>query len=214
MKNYEKDPALGNQIAELLSTHGVDNPIISAMNYNQVSASLTQLITGLGISLADDSMAKTPERVARFFINELFYGLDYANFPKITFNDNKYGYHEPVISQKISFKSTCEHHLVLINGYAYVSYIPNKQVIGLSKINRVVDFFAKRPQVQERATLQIFHTLQHVLQTEDVAVVLNATHHCITMRGVSDQDVKNMTYQFGGQFKNPELKNEFMRVIK
>lgn len=214
MNNYEKDPNLGQEIAALLTKLGIDNPIQAKMNHNQIAASLNQLIEGLGISLMDDSMAKTPQRVANFFINELFYGLDYANFPKITFNHNQYGYHEPVIAKNISFKSTCEHHLVTISGEAFVAYIPQKQVVGLSKLNRVVDFFARRPQVQERATLQIFHALQHVLHTEDVAVLIKATHHCITMRGVTDHNVENMTYKFGGRFAQPKMKREFMELVK
>ncbi len=214
MNNYDKDPILGQKIAKLLISLGIDNPIQAPMNDELITASLSQLINGLGISLSDDSMAKTPQRVANFFINELFYGLNYDNFPKITFNHNKYGYHEPVIAKNISFKSTCEHHLVTISGEAFIAYMPGKQVIGLSKLNRVVDFFARRPQVQERATLQIFHALQYVLGTEDVAVLIKATHHCITMRGVTDHNVENVTYQFGGKFASSDMKREFLELIK
>lgn len=114
----------------------------------------------------------------------------------------------------IAFKSTCEHHLVTISGDAYIAYIPSTQVIGLSKLNRIVDFFARRPQVQERATLQIFHALKYILATDDVAVIINATHHCITMRGVTDHNVKNMTYQFGGKCATNEMKQEFLNMVK
>ncbi len=214
MKSYEKDPALGNKVAEHLEKLGIDNPVNGNINNNLVQQSIATLLTGLGIPLDDESIAKTPERVARFFINELFYGLDYNNFPKMTFNHNKYGYSEPVIAKNISFKSTCEHHLVTISGEAFVAYIPRDQVVGLSKLNRVVDFFARRPQVQERATLQIFRALQFLLGTEDVAVLIKATHHCITMRGVSDHNVENITYQFGGQFTSPEMKRSFLELIK
>ncbi len=214
MNNYEKDPQLGQEIANYLTKLGIDNPIHGPANLEQVSQSIHLLMTGLGLSLNDDSLAKTPQRVARFLTRELFYGLNYNNFPKITFNKNRYGYIEPVISKNISFKSTCEHHLVTISGIAHVVYIPKSQVIGLSKINRVVDFFARRPQVQERATLQIFHALQYILQTEDVAIIISATHHCITMRGVSDQNVENMTYKFGGQLATETLKREILKLIK
>lgn len=214
MKSYEKDPVLGSKVAQHLKTLGIDNPVNGNIDNNLVQQSIATLLSGLGIPLDDESIAKTPERVSRFFVNELFYGLNYANFPKMTFNHNKYGYSEPVISKNISFKSTCEHHLVTISGEAFIAYIPGNQVVGLSKLNRVVDFFARRPQVQERATLQIFRALQFLLETEDVAVLIKATHHCITMRGVSDHNVENITYQFGGQFSNPEMKRNFLELIK
>jgi GTP cyclohydrolase I len=214
MNNYDKDPVLGQKVAQYLASLGIDNPIKAPMDSGLVTQSITDLIKGLGIIPDDDSIQKTPERVARFFVNELFYGLDYNNFPKITFNHNQYGYQDPVISKNISFKSTCEHHLVTISGEAFVAYIPKDNVIGLSKINRVVNFFARRPQVQERATLQIFHALAYILQTEDIALLIKASHHCITMRGVSDHNVENITYQFGGQFTNPEMKRNFLELIK
>ncbi len=214
MKTYEKDPTLGQKVAQHLKNLGIDNPANGMLNNNIIQQSIAQLLTGLGIQLDDESIAKTPERVARFFVGELFYGLDYNNFPKMTFNRNKYGYSEPVIAKNISFKSTCEHHLVTISGEAFVAYIPGNQVVGLSKLNRVVDFFARRPQVQERATVQIFRALQLLLETEDVAVLIKATHHCITMRGVSDHNVENITSQFGGQFSNPEMKRNFLELIK
>ncbi len=214
MNNYEKDPLLGQQIGEYLKELGLDNPIKNPIDKSKVCTSIAELISGLGVDLNDDSIAKTPERVAKFFINELFYGLDYANFPKITFNPNRYGYQDPVISNKITFNSTCEHHLVTISGQALIGYVPNKQVVGLSKLNRIVDFFARRPQVQERATLQIFHALQKILNTENVAVVIKATHHCITMRGVFDQNVENITYKFGGDFKSADAKRDLLDLIK
>lgn len=213
MNNYDKDPILGHKVAEHLQSLGIDNPIKAPMDSLLVTQSIKDLIKGLGIIPDDDSIQKTPERVARFFVNELFYGLDYNNFPKITFNHNQYGYQEPVISKNISFKSTCEHHLVTISGEAFVAYIPKDKVIGLSKINRVVNFFARRPQVQERATLQIFHALAYILQTEDIALLIKASHHCITMRGVNDQNVENITYKFGGKFNEAEMKQEFRNLI-
>jgi GTP cyclohydrolase I len=214
MKDNEKDHILGQEVAQKLKELNIESPIIAPMDHTKVHASMCTLMEGLGLSLKDDSIQKTPQRIAKFFIDELFYGLDYENFPKITFSQNSYGYSEPVIARKISFQSTCEHHFVTINGNAYVAYIPKDRVVGLSKINRIVDFFAKRPQVQERVTLQIFHTLQYVLDTNDIAVFINAEHHCITMRGVNDHAVDNITYKFGGKFLEPDFKAEFLNLTR
>jgi len=214
MNNYDKDPQLGHELANELKRLGIDNPLQNDMNPELVTTSVESLITALGIAYDDESIKRTPTRVAKFFINELFYGLNYDNFPKITFNHNSYGYTEPVIAKNISFKSTCEHHLVTISGEAFIAYIPGNHVVGLSKLNRIVDFFARRPQVQERATLQIFHALQFILKTEDVAVLIKATHHCITMRGVSDQNVENITYKFGGKFSDTSMKQEFLDLVR
>ncbi len=209
MQIHEKDHQLGNDVKENLLKLNIESPIISKPNIQEIRDGISKVISGLGLSLECESIKKSPERITKFYVNELFFGLDYNNFPKITFNHNKYNYSEPVISRNISFKSTCEHHFVTINGRAFVSYIPKDKVIGLSKINRIVEFFSKRPQVQERATLQIFHTLPFILETEDIAIVIKAEHHCITMRGVTDHDVDNITYKFGGQFLNEALKQQF-----
>lgn len=214
MKDFEKDPLLGQELAKELQKLGIDSPIQKSMNQDLVSKSIYSLLDGLGVDCNDESIQKTPDRVARFFIDELFYGLNYDNFPKTTFNNNSYSYTEPVVSRKIAFRSTCEHHLVTISGNAYVAYIPHDRVIGLSKINRIVDFFARRPQVQERATLQIFHALKYILQTDDIAVMIQATHNCITMRGVSDENVDNITYKFSGKFSEDSLRKDFLTLIK
>lgn len=213
MNNYEKDPVLGLEIAKILAKLGLDNPITKKMDKSKIASSIKELLDGLGISLKDDSIAKTPKRVADFFISELFYGLDYNNFPKVSFTENKYNYHEPVIARNISFNSTCEHHLVAISGEACIAYIPKGQVMGLSKINRIADFFASRPQVQERATMQIFHTLQHILKAEDIAVIIKARHHCVTSRGIHDHNAENITYQFGGKFADSELRRDFIKLV-
>lgn len=209
MQINEKDPQLGNSVNEKLLRLNVEHPIISKFNLQEIKDGISKIISGLGLSLDCESIKESPERITKFYVNELFSGLDYNNFPKITFNHNNYNYSEPVISRNISFKSTCEHHFVTINGKAFVAYIPKDKVIGLSKISRIVEFFSKRPQVQERATLQIFHTLSFILDTEDVALIIKAEHHCITMRGVTDRDVDNITYKFGGQFLNEALKQQF-----
>lgn len=214
MLDNDKDLALGEKVGKLLTKMGIESPIINKMDHKKLIAGATEMISALGLAITDESIQKTPGRIADFFIEELFYGLDYANFPKITFNHNSYNYVEPVIARNITFKSTCEHHFVTIDGNAHVAYIPHDRVIGLSKINRIVDFFAKRPQVQERATLQIFHALSYILDTEDIALFIQAEHHCITMRGVHDRDVDNITYKFGGKFLNDNLRREFLSYIK
>lgn len=205
MKLFDKDARLGLAVRDILITHKIENPITQKIDHAAVTKSIADLIQALGLSAKDESMAKTPLRVSNFLINELFYGLDYHNFPHISFDENTYNYDTPIISKQITFHSTCEHHLVSIIGHATVAYIPTDRIVGLSKINRIVDFFAKRPQVQERVTLQIFHALKHILNTADVAVVINAEHHCITMRGTNDPDVKNLTYQASGKFLTKDL---------
>ena len=214
MKDNEKDSVLGQELSKELVRLGIESPIVGGMDYDVVQTSINSLINGLGLSLNDDSIKKTPERVARFFIEELFYGLSYDNFTKVTFTQNSYNYSEPVVARNVAFESTCEHHFVTINGNAYIAYIPRDRVVGLSKINRIIDFFAKRPQVQERATLQIFHALSYVLATDDIALFIKAEHHCITMRGVNDHAVDNITYKFGGKFLEPNLKAEFLSFTK
>ena len=156
---------------------------------------------------------KTPERVARFFVNELFYGLNYNNFPKITFNHNQYGYQEPVISKNISFKSTCEHHLVTISGEAFIAYIPKDNVIGLSKINRVVNFFARRPQVQERLTTQIADALVEILKPMGVIVIIDCEHLCMSMRGVRKSEARTVTSAVRGILRDAATRAEAISLI-
>lgn len=206
------DNELGLQIGQLLRDLEIENPIMAKFNEQLISHGIKLVLDGLGLDSADNAIAKTPSRVAEFFCQELFYGLDYANFPKASFTPNLYNYHEPVFAKDILFKSTCEHHLVAIIGKAQVAYIPKQQVIGLSKINRIVDFFASRPQMQERVTLQIFHALKFILQTDDIAIMIKANHHCVTMRGVNDREVENITYQFGGAFANPDMRRDFLQL--
>ena len=203
-----KDYELGKKIQNLLQKNGLENPIISdniekwdnAVYLQELISRFADFIKLLGFDLNDTSIAKTPARVVKFFTNELFYGLDYKNFPRISSNINTFNYHSPLISTGITINSTCEHHLVSISGQAIVAYIPDKKFVGLSKLNRVVDFFARRPQVQERMTRQIFITLQEILETPDVAVSINATHNCIVMRGVKDRETENLTIELGGKF--------------
>ncbi|MBR9915874.1 MAG: GTP cyclohydrolase I FolE [Algicola sp.] len=168
----------------------------------------------LGLDLTDDSLNGTPNRVAKMFVNEIFGGLDPKRKPKASTFDNKYKYGEMLVEKNITVYSTCEHHLLPIVGKAHVAYISNGTVVGLSKMNRIVDHFAKRPQVQERLTIQIVKELQSVLNTKDVACVIDAKHLCVNSRGIRDIDSSTVTSEFGGKFKDKETKREFLDYIK
>ncbi len=174
----------------------------------------TEIMHILGLDLTDDSLRGTPHRVAKMYVKEIFSGLDPKNKPTIALFDNLYGYDEMLIEKNISFHSNCEHHFVPIIGKAHVAYIPEKKVIGLSKINRLVQYYAKRPQVQERLTVQIARGLQEALQTEHVAVLLEADHACVITRGVRDTHSSTITSQFYGKLDSPDLRREFLALIK
>ncbi len=167
----------------------------------------------LGLDLRDDSLNGTPKRVAKMFVNEIFGGLDPKKKPKSSTFDNKYKYGEMLVEKNITVYSTCEHHLLPIVGRAHVAYISNGTVIGLSKMNRIVDYFAKRPQVQERLTIQIVKELQEVLNTQDVACVIDAKHLCVNSRGIRDIESSTVTSEFGGKFKEETVKKEFLSYI-
>jgi GTP cyclohydrolase I len=168
----------------------------------------------LGLDLSDDSLKGTPNRVAKMFVNEIFGGLDPAKKPKASTFDNKYQYGEMLVEKNITLYSTCEHHFLPIVGRAHVAYISNGTVVGLSKMNRIVDYFAKRPQVQERLTIQIVEELQKVLNTKDVACVIDAKHLCVNSRGIRDIESSTVTSEFGGKFKEKETKREFLDYIQ
>ncbi|MTE27827.1 GTP cyclohydrolase I FolE [Winogradskyella ouciana] len=167
----------------------------------------------LGLDLNDDSLKGTPSRVAKMFVNEIFGGLNPKKKPSASTFSNKYKYGEMLVEKNITVYSTCEHHLLPIVGKAHVAYISNGSVVGLSKMNRIVDYFAKRPQVQERLTIQIVRELQRVLNTEDVACVIDAKHLCVNSRGIRDVDCSTVTSEFGGQFKEKETRREFLDYI-
>lgn len=167
----------------------------------------------LGLDLTDDSLQGTPYRVAKMYVKEIFSGLNPANKPKISLFENKYQYNQMLVEKDITFYSNCEHHFVPIVGKAHVAYISNGQVIGLSKLNRIVQYYAKRPQVQERLTMQIGRELQDILQTEDVAVVIDAKHLCVSSRGVQDVSSATVTAFYEGKFKEEATKNELMKYI-
>lgn len=168
----------------------------------------------LGLDLKDDSLSGTPNRVAKMFVNEIFGGLNPKNKPNASTFDNKYKYGEMLVEKNITVYSTCEHHLLPIVGKAHVAYISNGTVVGLSKMNRIVDYFSKRPQVQERLTIQIVRELQEVLNTKDVACVIDAKHLCVNSRGIRDVDCSTVTSEFGGKFKENETRREFLDYIK
>lgn len=168
----------------------------------------------LGLDLTDDSLNGTPHRVAKMFVKEIFSGLDPENKPKASTFENKYKYGEMLVEKNITLYSTCEHHLLPIVGKAHVAYISSGKVVGLSKMNRIVDYFANRPQVQERLTIQIVEELQKVLDTKDVACVIDAKHLCVNSRGIRDIDCSTVTSEFGGKFKDKQTRQEFLDYIK
>ncbi len=172
------------------------------------------ILETLGLDLTDDSLKGTPNRVAKMFVKEIFGGLNPDNKPKASTFDNKYKYGEMLVEKNITLYSTCEHHLLPIVGRAHVGYISNGTVVGLSKINRIVDYFAKRPQVQERLTIQIVEELQNVLDTKDVACVIDAKHLCVNSRGIRDIESSTVTSEFGGKFKDKQTRQEFLEYIK
>lgn len=173
----------------------------------------SKIMEELGLDLTDDSLSGTPYRFAKMYVKELFYGLNPKNKPKLSVFENKYDYKKMLIEQNITIDSSCEHHFLPIVGYAHVAYIPQKKVIGLSKINRLVDYYARRPQVQERLVLQILNDLQEALGTEDVIVSVTAKHLCVSSRGIKDQSSFTTTLEYGGRFSETDIRNEFLKII-
>jgi GTP cyclohydrolase I len=214
------DPELGQKVHEHLVKMGVETPT-NPNNYDRkekidhIEAHFTHIMRILGLDLSDDSLMDTPKRVAKMYVNEIFWGLDYDAFPKCTAVDNKMKYNEMVCERNINVQSNCEHHFVVIDGLATVAYVPNQKVLGLSKINRIVEYFSKRPQIQERLTEQVFHTLQYILDTEDVAVMIDAKHYCVASRGVEDTGSSTVTSKLGGGFKSdPAARAEFYQLAR
>jgi len=173
----------------------------------------TQIMETLGLDLTDDSLKGTPNRVAKMYVKEIFNGLDPANKPSVALFNNSYKYNQMLVEKDITFYSNCEHHFVPIFGKAHVAYISSGKVIGLSKLNRVVQYFAKRPQVQERLTVQIAKEFQKILGTEDVAVIIDARHLCVSSRGVQDNNSATVTSFYGGKFGEENTKQEFLKYI-
>lgn len=168
----------------------------------------------LGLDLTDDSLMGTPHRVAKMYVQEIFSGLHPDNRPKISVFENSYNYDKMLVEANINFNSTCEHHFLPIIGKAHIAYVSGGKVIGLSKLNRIVDYFARRPQVQERMTVQIYNELCDVLNTDDVIVVIEATHLCVSSRGIKDASSYTTTLQYGGVFEEKEMRNDFFNLLK
>ena len=179
-----------------------------------ISDHFRKIMETLGLDLTDDSLSGTPYRVAKMYVEEIFSGLNPDNKPKIALFENKYNYNQILVEKNITLQSMCEHHFVPIIGVAHVGYISNGQVIGLSKINRIVRYFARRPQVQERLTIEIADCLNEVLQTEDVAVVIDAKHYCVSMRGVEDTASTTLTAEYRGKFQQENMRNEFLDYLR
>ena len=216
----KSDPVLGKKVHEYLKSVGVETPVIDnglsrKEKIDIIENNFKEIVETLGLDLEDDSLTDTPKRVAKMYVNEIFWGLDYAAFPKVTVVDNKMRYNEMVVERGISVQSYCEHHLVNIDGLATVGYIPNNKVLGLSKMNRVVEYFSRRPQIQERLTEQIYHALSFILETENVALTIDTKHFCVKSRGVEDTECSTVTSRLGGNFKeHPEVRAEFLALLK
>ena len=210
---------LGIKIQEHLVNKGVQTPVkpnslSRSDKIDAIEKHFTEIMKVLGLDLTDDSLVETPKRVAKLMVNEVFWGLEPEAFPKCTAVINKMGYDSMVVERNVNVQSNCEHHFVVIDGFATVGYIPKETVIGLSKINRVVEYFAKRPQIQERLTEQIYHALSFILGTDDVAVIIDAEHFCVKSRGVEDVGSSTVTSKLGGAFKNdPATRAEFMAIF-
>ena len=181
-----------------------------AAKIKMISRHFQQIMLILGLDLEDDSLQGTPDRVARMYVREIFSGLDPARKPDITLFENSYQYNEMLIEKNITLYSTCEHHFVPIIGKAHVAYYSNGMVIGLSKINRIVQYYSKRPQVQERLTVQIAEAMKEILKTEDVAIVIEAAHLCVASRGVNDVHSMTRTSHYSGRFQNAAVKRDFL----
>lgn len=213
------DPELGRKVHQHLVSCGVETPSIEVDldrkdKIEKIEGHFAEIMKTLGLDLSDDSLMETPKRVAKMYVNEIFWGLDYDAFPKCTAVDNKMLYDEMVVERNVNVQSNCEHHFVIIDGLATVAYIPNKKVLGLSKINRIVEYFSKRPQIQERLTEQIYHALQYILETNNIAVVISAQHFCVKSRGVEDTGSSTVTSKLGGVFKTDNnVRTEFMRLV-
>lgn len=179
-----------------------------------IEKNFREIMYVLGLDLKDDSLKDTPSRVAKMYVQEIFSGLNPANKPEISLFDNKYGFRHMLVEKGIRVQSHCEHHFVPILGQAAIGYIPDKKIIGLSKLNRIVEYYSRRPQVQERLTLQIAEELRNALETDDVAVVINASHLCVTMRGIRDPESLTTSSHFSGKFLDPAMRSEFLKYIE
>jgi GTP cyclohydrolase IA len=217
MSQSKKDEEI--RAIEILTNVRPSPTVISNLSDDEkiekIKGHFSEILKILGLDLNDDSLKDTPRRIAKMYVNEIFGGLDTKNFPKITVIENKMQYDQMVCVQDIEVMSVCEHHFQPIDGFATIAYIPKTKVIGLSKLNRIVEFFAKRPQVQERLTKQVADCLQYILETEDVAVHINAKHYCVISRGIQDTHSTTTTSDLRGSFKNlAETRTEFLKQCR
>ena len=214
---------LGKKVHEHLLSVGLETPTTNQVladseeKIQKITPLFTQIMDTLGLDLTDDSLVDTPKRVAKMYVNEIFWGLDYSKFPKCTAIENKMEYNDSfVLERNVNVQSNCEHHFVVIDGLATVAYIPHKYVLGLSKLNRIVEFFSKRPQVQERLTEQICETISYITQSPDVAVYIDAKHFCVKSRGIQDTGSSTVTLSTRGLFAAPnsEIRREFLNIAR
>ncbi|MFG6687910.1 GTP cyclohydrolase I FolE [Mariniflexile sp. HNIBRBA6329] len=215
--NIEEFESLGDDHIGTSSDTPLRNDAFKLSNEEKIEIikdDVRHIMETLGLDLTDDSLNGTPNRVAKMFVKEIFGGLDPKKKPSASTFDNKYKYGEMLVEKNITVYSTCEHHLLPIVGKAHIAYISSGSVVGLSKMNRIVDYYAKRPQVQERLTIQIVKELQTVLNTEDVACVIDAKHLCVNSRGIRDIESSTVTSEFGGKFKEESTRREFLDYIK
>lgn len=201
-------------LKKVTPTPQIENGLSAKEKKERIETLFTEIMQTLGLDLSDDSLKETPQRVAKMYVDEIFYGLETEKFPKITIIENKFDYDHAVVEVNIVTNSHCEHHFVPIIGKTHIAYVPNKKVLGLSKLNRIVDYFAKRPQVQERLTLQIHQALCTILETQDVAVVVDAMHACVKTRGIKDVTSMTRTSKLSGAFKeDTSHRLEFINTI-
>jgi GTP cyclohydrolase IA len=212
------DPELGIRVHEHLVKMGVETPaapnkLIRTDKIHIIEGHFKSIMETLGLDLSDDSLRETPKRWAKMVVNETMWGLDYESFPKCTTVENKMQYDEMIVEKNITVQSLCEHHILPIVGKATIAYVPKGKVLGLSKMPRIVEYFSRRPQIQERLTEQIFHALQFILETDAIAVVIDAEHLCVSSRGVEDTSASTVTSKLGGAFKSDAAaRAEFMRL--
>jgi GTP cyclohydrolase I len=213
LKGADVDPFVKEALSHVLPTPMTPNSLSDEEKIAKISSCFAEIMQTLGLDLTNDSLQDTPRRVAKMYVKEIFSGLNPENFPRITSIDNTLNYNEMVTIRDVSVISVCEHHFVTIEGKATISYIPKTRVIGLSKINRIAKFFAQRPQVQERLTKQIADCLSYVLETDDVAVQIDAKHFCVVQRGIEDASSTTVTTDLRGAFReDPKTRSEFLAL--
>lgn len=215
------DPELGLEIHKMLVERGLETPMIldqvradPGTKIARITEHMTQIMEELGLDLTNDSLIDTPRRIAKMYVNEIFWGLVPENFPKVASVANGLQYDEMVIEHDVSVISQCEHHFVTIDGFATVAYIPGATVIGLSKMNRIVEYFSRRPQIQERLVLQVHAAIEYITKSPSVAVMIHAKHYCVKARGVEDQHSSTTTTKLSGVFKDPTFRarEEFLAI--